>query len=164
MKITIFGGSGLLGNELINTRHEADSLSCPTSYGINLSEKIPTSDSNDLWINCAAKVGGVKANTDFVGDFYDINSRINNNVFHGARQQNVKKLVSVLSTCIYPDAQYIKYPLTEDQLHNGPPHSSNFGYAYAKRMIDVQSRAYRQQWDCNFITVIPNNQIGRAHV
>tara|TARA_R110002153_G_C13125747_1_gene479330 strand:- start:168 stop:761 length:594 start_codon:yes stop_codon:yes gene_type:complete len=50
--------------------------------------------------------------------------------------------------------------LTEDQLHLGPPHGSNFGYAYAKRMVDVMSRAYRQQYGCNFITAIPNNLYG----
>ena len=74
--------------------------------------------------------------------------------------KNQSKLVSVLSTCIYPDATYVKYPLTEDQLHMGPPHQSNFGYAYAKRMLEVQSRAYRQQHGCNFISVIPNNLYG----
>ena len=42
----------------------------------------------------------------------------------------------------------------------GPPHHSNFGYAYAKRMVDVMSRAYRQQYGCNFITAIPNNLYG----
>jgi GDP-L-fucose synthase len=70
------------------------------------------------------------------------------------------KLISVMSTCIYPDAPYVTYPITEDQLHLGPPHSSNFGYAYAKRMLDVQARAYRRQWGCNFVNVIPNNLYG----
>ena len=62
------------------------------------------------------------------------------------------------STCVYPDNP--NYPLTEDQIHNGPPHHSNYGYAYAKRMLDVQSRALRQQYGCNFITAIPNNLYG----
>ena len=61
---------------------------------------------------------------------------------------------------MYPDSPYVTYPLTEDQLHLGPPHPSNFGYAYAKRMVDVMSRAYRQQYGCNFITAIPNNLYG----
>ena len=117
-------------------------------------------DYNDLWILAAAKVGGVKGNTDFVGEFYRDNINIANNVLEAARSNNVKKLVSILSTCIYPDAQYVNYPITEDQLHNGPPHPSNYGYAYAKRMLDVGSRAYRQQWGCNFITVVPNNLYG----
>jgi GDP-L-fucose synthase len=101
----------------------------------------------------------VKANTDYVADFFDDNVKMNMNVLDACRERNLK-LVSVLSTCIYPDAPYVKYPLTEDQLHMGPPHHSNFGYAYAKRMLEVQSHAYRQQHGCNFISVIPNNLYG----
>jgi GDP-L-fucose synthase len=59
---------------------------------------------------------------------------------------------------VYPDK--VNYPLTEDQIHNGPPHLSNFGYAYAKRMLDVHSRALRQQYGCNFICAVPNNLYG----
>ena len=84
---------------------------------------------------------------------------MNMNVLDACRERGLK-LVSVLSTCIYPDASYVNYPLTEDQLHKGPPHQSNFGYAYAKRMLEVQTRAYRQQFGCNFISVIPNNLYG----
>lgn len=160
MKATIFGFSGLLGREVVNTRPPTTEIYCPTSSGTDLESQLPSSRNNDLWINCAAKVGGLKANTDYIADFYSINSRINDNVLSGAQRLNVKKLISVLSTCIYPDSQYIKYPLTEDQLHLGPPHDSNFGYAYSKRMIDVQTRAYRQQYDCNFVTIIPNNLYG----
>ena len=50
----------------------------------------------------------------------------------------VKKCVSCLSTCIFPDKT--TYPIDETMVHNGPPHTSNFGYSYAKRMIDVQNR------------------------
>jgi len=160
MKTTIFGGRGLLGGELISTRPQQTEIYAPTSYGLNLELHQAVSSNNDVWINCAAKVGGVKANTDYVADFYKINSAINNNIFQGAKECGAKKLISILSTCIYPDAAYVSYPLTEDQLHNGPPHHSNFGYAYAKRMVDVQSRAYRQQYDCNYITIVPNNLYG----
>ena len=111
-------------------------------------------------IHLAAKVGGVKANTDYIADFYHDNSLINQKVLEYAHTGGAKKVVSLLSTCIYPDAPYVSYPLTEEQLHLGPPHSSNFGYAYAKRMVDVMSRAYRQQYGCNFITAIPNNLYG----
>jgi GDP-L-fucose synthase len=110
-------------------------------------------------IHCAAKVGGVKANTDYVADFFDENVKMNMNVLDACKRAKVK-LVSVLSTCIYPDSLYVQYPLTEDQLHLGPPHQSNFGYAYAKRMLEVQTRAYRRQHGCNFISVIPNNLYG----
>jgi GDP-L-fucose synthase len=111
-------------------------------------------------IHLAAKVGGVKANTDEIGAFYRVNSIINQKLLHHAYYSNAKKVVSLLSTCVYPDSPYVTYPLTEDQLHLGPPHPSNFGYAYAKRMVDVMSRAYRQQYGCNFITAIPNNLYG----
>ena len=50
--------------------------------------------------------------------------------------------------------------MTEDQVHNGEPHQSNFGYAYAKRMIEVHSRAIRQQYGLKYITAIPNNIYG----
>jgi len=109
-------------------------------------------------IHLAAKVGGVKANMEYLGDFYKDNILINTNVLEAARKFKVKKVVSLLSTCIYPDKA--TYPLTENQVHDGPPHTSNYAYAYAKRMLDIQSRAYRDQYGCNFITAIPNNLFG----
>jgi GDP-L-fucose synthase len=159
MKTTIFGSRGLLGSALVQTGVE-QILEHTRSMGDLTSRLSAMNSYNDLWINAAAKVGGVKGNTDFVGDFYRDNIDIANNVLEAAHLNGVKKLVSILSTCIYPDAQYVNYPITEDQLHNGPPHPSNYGYAYAKRMLDVGSRAYRQQWGCNFITVVPNNLYG----
>ena len=75
-----------------------------------------------------------------------------------AKNQNINKVVSLLSTCIYPDSP--TYPLTEDQIHNGEPHQSNFGYAYAKRMLEVHSRAIRQQYGLNYVTAVPNNLYG----
>jgi len=109
-------------------------------------------------IHLAAKVGGVNANSTFLGDFYYDNITINSNVLECTKNARVKKVVSLLSTCIYPDK--VKYPLTEDQIHCGPPHVSNYAYAYAKRMLDIQSRAYRDQYGCNFITAVPNNLFG----
>ena len=161
MKLLITGASGLLGSEII--RESPDSIGL-TSKDCDLTTDncamlALEEDRIDTVIHCAARVGGVKANTDYVADFFDDNVRMNMNVMEVCKERGVK-LVSVLSTCIYPDAPYVKYPLTVDQLHNGPPHSSNFGYAYAKRMLEVQSRAYRQQYGCNFISVIPNNLYG----
>lgn len=159
MKIIVTGYTGLLGSEVFENTNDCIGLS---SKDCNLLENDFygfLDPKPDVVIHCAAKVGGVKANTDFVSDFFEENMKINSNVMRGCKQRGVK-LVSILSTCIYPDKNYVTYPLTEDQLHNGPPHSSNFGYAYAKRMLDVQSRAYRQQYNCNFVTVIPNNLYG----
>lgn len=111
-------------------------------------------------IHLAAKVGGVKANTEKVADFFNENVLINTNVLMAADKYDVQHVVSMLSTCVYPDVEWVTYPLTEVQLHKGPPHDSNFGYAYAKRMLEVQSRAYRKQKGRNYITAIPNNIYG----
>ena len=62
------------------------------------------------------------------------------------------------STCIFPAEA--TYPLTYDQLHNGEPHESNYGYAYAKRMLEINSRAYRDQYGMNIVNVIPCNVYG----
>jgi GDP-L-fucose synthase len=168
--LLITGCSGLLGEEILRNSPSsigANSRDCNLlspypcdSFFYQIKKAAEASGSEiDTVIHCAAKVGGVKANTDFVADFFDDNIRMNMNVLEGCKRAGVK-LVSVLSTCVYPDSPYVKYPLTEDQLHMGPPHHSNFGYAYAKRMLEVQSRAYRQQFGCNFISVIPNNLYG----
>jgi len=109
-------------------------------------------------IHTAGKVGGLLGNMNNKGQFFYENIMINTNVLESARLTNVKKVVSFLSTCVFPDN--VKYPLTEDQIHNGEPHNSNYPYAYAKRMLDVQSRAYREQYDCNYICVIPTNIYG----
>lgn len=113
----------------------------------------------DIVIHLAAKVGGLIANMENMGEFYLKNIQINTNVLEAAKQFHVAKVVSLLSTCVYPAEA--SYPLTEDQIHSGPPHESNFAYAYAKRMLDIQSRAYRKQYGCNFITAVPNNLYGK---
>jgi len=156
----ITGGSGMVGSAFKQLLPDAD---YPTRQELssilkNISYKQQFEGKNV--IHLAAKVGGVKANTEQVADFYSQNSILNERVLSASHLGRANKVISLLSTCVYPDAPYIVYPLTEDQLHLGPPHPSNFGYAYAKRMVDVISRAYRQQHGCNFITAIPNNLYG----
>jgi len=109
-------------------------------------------------IHLAAKVGGVKGNSDYVADYFHENIMMNTNVLDISRRFRIGKVVSLLSTCIYPDN--VEYPLTEDQIHIGEPHASSFGYAYAKRMLEVHSRAIRKQYGLNYITAIPNNIYG----
>lgn len=163
MTYFITGAHGMLGKVLIRTLNK--NVLSPTSNELNLTNKESVdryiaNNKIDCVYHLAARVGGVKANTEFVGNFYDQNIAINTNVLSACLFFNVPKVVSVLSTCVYPDAPYVSYPLTEDQLHLGPPHDSNFGYAYAKRMLDVQTRAYRKQHGVNYVTVIPNNLFG----
>jgi len=109
-------------------------------------------------IHCAAKVGGIWGNMNYKGDFFRDNILMNTHVIEAARLHGVKRLVAFLSTCVFPDE--VTYPLSEDKIHLGPPHTSNDAYAYAKRMTDVQIRAYREQYDLNYVSVIPTNIYG----
>ncbi len=156
MRTLVTGGSGLVGSTI-----ESDYK--PTRNDLNLMDLNSIVDylvENDIdsIIHCAAKVGGIKANSEHLGEFYYDNIMMNSNVLEAARLTGVKKVVSFMSTCVFPaDATY---PLTPDQIHLGEPHSTNYAYAYAKRMLEVQSRAYREQYGCNFVTVIPCNIYG----
>jgi GDP-L-fucose synthase len=160
MKTLVTGGSGMIGQSIKKILPKALYIS---SKDCDLRDKqavhrLFDSLNPDYVIHLAAKVGGVKANSNYLGDFYYENILINSHVLDAAKQTKVKKVISLLSTCVYPDR--VDYPLTEEQIHNGPPHKSNYGYAYAKRMLDIQSRTYREQYGCNFITVVPNNLFG----
>ena len=109
-------------------------------------------------IHLAAQVGGIGGNLKHSGEYFRNNILMNTNVLESARLANVRKLISFMSTCVFPDK--CNYPLNEKDIHNGPPHPSNFGYAYAKRMLEVQSSAYRKEWECNYIVAIPTNIYG----
>ena len=109
-------------------------------------------------IHSAARVGGLGGNMNYKGEFYYDNIMMNTNVLEASRRVVVKKVVSFLSTCVFPDD--VEYPLTEKNIHLGEPHSSNYPYAYAKRMLDIQSRAYKEQYGVNYISVIPTNIYG----
>ena len=109
-------------------------------------------------IHLAARVGGLFANMKYKVEFYRENILIDDNVMECCREFKVKKLVSFLSTCIFPDKT--TYPIDETMIHNGPPHFSNEGYAYAKRMIDVLNRCYREEYGCHFTSVVPTNIFG----
>lgn len=109
-------------------------------------------------LHLAARVGGVLENSRYLAEFFHDNLLLNANVLDAAHRAGVVKVVSLLSSCVYPDGAPL--PLREVDLHSGEPHASNFGYAYAKRMLEVQSRAYRQQYDSRFVCLIPNNLYG----
>jgi len=111
-------------------------------------------------IHLAAFVGGLFKNMKYPTEFWRYNVAMNENVLQNAYVYKCKKVVSCLSTCIFPDKT--TYPIDETMIHNGPPHFSNEGYAYAKRMIDVQNRMYFKQFGCKFTSVIPTNIYG-AH-
>lgn len=82
---------------------------------------------------------------------------MNDNVLLVAKELNCR-CVSCLSTCIFPDKT--TYPINETMLHAGKPHSSNEGYSFAKRMVDVMNRIYSNEYGCDFTSVIPTNIYG----
>lgn len=163
--LLITGGSGLVGSAIRRLLPEDFDAVFISSKDYDLTNptkarKMIRDHNPKKVIHLAAKVGGVKANTEKVADLFNENILINTNVLMAADKYDVQHVVSMLSTCVYPDVKWVTYPLTEAQLHKGPPHDSNFGYAYAKRMLEVQSRAYRKQNGRNYTTAIPNNIYG----
>lgn len=111
-------------------------------------------------IHLAAKVGGLYSNISQPVEFFVDNMRVNMNVLQCAAEYGVSKVISCLSTCIFPDQT--SYPMDETMIHDGPPHCSNEGYAYAKRMLDVLNRAYSKKLlnkSC-FTSIVPTNIYG----
>jgi len=163
MRILVTGAGGLIGNAIIDaesshelipsTRADAD-LRVVSECLALINQTQP-----DAIIHCAAMVGGIGGNLQRGGEFFRDNILINTNVLEAARISGVTNVTAFLSTCIFPDKA--SYPLGVEQLHLGEPHPSNFAYAYAKRMLDIQARAYNSQWGTNFKLLIPTNVYGR---
>ena len=106
----------------------------------------------------AAKVGGILANNTYRGEFLYENLMIQNNVIHAAYQTGVKKLMFLGSSCIYP--KLAPQPLKEEYLLTGLLESTNEPYAIAKIAGIKMCDAYRAQYGCNFISVMPTNLYG----
>lgn len=157
-KILITGGYGLVGSEFENPKYIPLSSSEADLRIKSEVDNVLEKNNFDGIIHCAAKVGGVGGNMSYKGDFFYDNIMINTNVIESARTHNIKNLVAFLSTCVFPND--VEYPLTEKKIHLGPPHSSNDAYAYAKRMADIQIRAYREQYGLNYKSIIPTNIYG----
>jgi GDP-L-fucose synthase len=106
----------------------------------------------------AAKVGGILANNILRGEFLYDNLMIQNNVIHQSYQHGVKKLLFLGSTCIYP--KLAPQPLKEDYLLTGQLEPTNEPYAIAKIAGIKMCDAYRSQYGCNFVSVMPTNLYG----
>ena len=106
----------------------------------------------------AAKVGGILANNTYRGEFLYDNLMIEANVIEAARTYNVKKLMFLGSSCIYP--KLAPQPLTEDALLTGPLEPTNEPYAIAKITGVKLCDAYRHQYGCDFVSVMPTNLYG----
>ena len=165
--VLVTGGSGLVGKAIeavINeTTNDNEYWYFASSKDADLRDKKSTYDLFERIkpthvIHLAAMVGGLFKNLKYKVEFYRENIMINDNVMECSKEFQVKKLVSCLSTCIFPDKT--TYPIDEEMVHTGPPHSSNAGYAYAKRMIDVMNKCYNEEYGCNFTSIIPTNIYG----
>lgn len=106
----------------------------------------------------AAKVGGIQANNTYRGEFLYDNLAIQNNVIHQSYRNGVKKLMFLGSSCIYP--KMAPQPLKEEYLLTGPLEPTNEPYAIAKIAGIKLCEAYRNQYGCNFISVMPTNLYG----
>jgi GDP-L-fucose synthase len=155
-KVLVTGGYGMVGSAMesqIKLSRETCDLTNPKQ-----THKLFQLIKPDGVIHCAGKVGGIGGNSNYKGEYFYDNLMINTNVIESARKAGVKNLVAFLSTCVFPDK--VEYPLTVDQIQLGEPHESNYPYAYAKRMADVQIRAYREQYGINYTSIIPSNIYG----
>lgn len=157
MTTIVTGGSGMVGKNLQEV--------CPnwiylSSKDGDLTDMITVEQIFEKYqpkyvIHLAANVGGIYKNLNNNFKMLDDNLMINRNVIKCCQKYNVEKIISCLSTCIYPNQ--VTYPITEDQLHLGPPHNSNEGYSYAKRMLEVMCRLS----GVDYICLIPTNLYGK---
>jgi GDP-L-fucose synthase len=168
--ILVTGGSGLVGEALRWVTENETGARLENEEWIFLSSK--DGDLRDYAateaifqkykpthiIHLAAYVGGLFKNMKEPVEFWQYNISMNENILRLSHKYNVTKLVSCLSTCIFPDKT--TYPIDETMIHDGPPHFSNEAYAYAKRMLDVQNRIYNSEYGCKFTSVIPTNIYG----
>jgi GDP-L-fucose synthase len=161
MKVVVTGGSGFLGTRLQLKNPDWIYISSKdadlTNYNecINLFNKYTP----DAIIHLAAKVGGIKENATKPAEFYDINIQVNTNVLKASYKCGIKRVLSCLSTCTFPDA-VSSYPFSEDNIFDGPPAITNRAYGFTKRALYIQTLAYREQYGVNYSCFCPSNLYG----
>lgn len=164
-KVLLTGGAGFLGKE----------VACRlTKAGVAPEDiRIPRSRDADLrkWENCreavrdidlvihlAARVGGIGFNQNFPAELFYDNAIMGIQLIEAARLEGVEKFVAVGTVCAYP--KFTPVPFKEDDIWNGYPEETNAPYGLAKKMLLVQSQAYRQQYGFNSIYLLPVNLYG----
>jgi GDP-L-fucose synthase len=164
-RICVTGGAGFLGTHLIQDLRArgAEEIFVPTIEEYDLVD--PTAiarmlaDSNpDLIIHLAAHVGGIGANREHPAEFFYDNLMMGVQLLHQAYLRGVEKFVAIGTVCAYP--KYTPVPFNEDDLWDGYPEETNAPYGLAKKMLLVQSQAYREQYGFNSIFLLPVNLYG----
>jgi len=164
MKIIVTGGSGMIGKclkDLINDDNEwifLSSKDCDLRI-LNEVDNLFNRIKPDRIVHLAANVGGLYKNINNPISMFSDNIKINENVLEICNKYNIKKGIFCLSTCIFP-SNPSKYPMDESMIHESSPHSSNEGYAYSKRMMELQCRNYNKIYNRNYICLIPVNLYG----
>lgn len=164
-KIYVAGHRGMVGSAIYRKLQKEgfENLLTRTSAELDLRNQQAVTDffaaekPNYVFL-AAAKVGGIVANNTYRADFLYENLAIQNNVIHSAYVNDVKKLMFLGSSCIYP--KMAPQPLKEDYLLTGTLEHTNEPYAIAKIAGIKMCDAYRDQYGCNFISVMPTNLYG----
>jgi GDP-L-fucose synthase len=164
-KVIVTGGSGFLGRfvtkKLKNRNCKDIFIPKIEEYDLrNLDtiKKMYRDAKADIVIHLAAVVGGIGANRENPGSFFYDNLIMGIQLMEQARLTGIEKFVALGTICAYP--KYTKVPFKEEDLWNGYPEETNAPYGLAKKMLLVQSQAYRQQYNFNSIFLLPVNLYG----
>jgi GDP-L-fucose synthase len=164
-KIYIAGHRGMVGSAIFRSLSSQgyENIITRTSVQLDLRTQEAVNEffeveRPDYVFLAAAKVGGIHANNTYRGEFLYENLMIQNNVIHSSYATKVKKLLFLGSSCIYP--KLAPQPLKEEYLLSGPLEYTNEPYAIAKIAGIKLCDAYRDQYGCNFISVMPTNLYG----
>ena len=164
-KILVTGGSGFLGTKVIRSlvSHGAltENIFAPTHAEVDLlnyEDCQKAVKGQDIVIHMAAVVGGIGANREHPGKFFYENALMGIQLIEAARLAGVKKFVTIGTICAYP--KFTPVPFKEEDLWSGYPEETNAPYGLAKKMLLVQSQAYRAEYGFNGIYLLPTNLYG----
>jgi GDP-L-fucose synthase len=164
-KIMVTGGSGFLGSHVVELllKSGAGDIIVPRSKQYDLTRQevclsLIRDTDPDIVIHLAAKVGGIGANRVNPGSFFYDNLSMGIHLAEASRLHGVEKFVACGTICSYP--KFANVPFREDELWDGYPEETNAPYGLAKKMLLVQSQAYRKQYGFNSIFLLPVNLYG----
>ena len=162
--ILVTGGNGFLGSRLVQMLKEKNpkKITIPDSkkYDLrNVDNCKSVLQDIDVVFHLAAKVGGIGLNQSKPGELFYDNLMMGVNLMEEARKNKIEKFISLGTICSYP--KFTPIPFKEDSIWDGYPEETNAPYGLAKKMLLVQSQAYRQQYNFESITLFPTNLFGQ---